>query len=120
MPTRRRRRCEVLPVGAPCRDDIFLRRAGSREELPPGWSTHPLGPVGGVPIEFVFRPDRHDVCRALNPMPAHAARGLAEAGYRRVAGFDGGGELWARERSAAVRARLAGFRVLEGGRARTR
>jgi len=71
-------------------------------------------------MEFVYRPDRHDVCRALNALNPKVAAGLAHAGYRKAAAFDGGGELWVRERAAAVRARLAGFHVIDGGRARTR
>jgi hypothetical protein len=71
-------------------------------------------------MEFVYRPDRHDVCRALNPLSQKVVAGLARAGYRKAASFDGGGELWVRERAAAVRARLAGLHVIDGGRARTR
>ena len=110
----------MLPARAPAHDDIYLRRAGTREPVPAGWATHPLGTVGGVPFEFAYRPDRHDVCRALNPLNDKVIAGLAAAGYRKAAAFDSGGELWVRERSASVRARLAGFRVLDGGRARQR
>lgn len=109
----------MLPAGAPA-NDIYLRRAGSREPVASGWATHPAGTVAGVRFEFVYRPDRHDVCRALNPLNEKVVAGLAQAGYRKAAAFDGGGELWVRERSASVRARLAGFRVLDGGRVRQR
>lgn len=110
----------MLPARAYAHGDVYLRRAGSREPLPPGWATYPLGTVGGVRFEFVYRPDRHDVCRALNPLNEKVAAGLAQAGYRKAAAFDSGGELWVRERAAAVRARLAGFHIIDGGRARTR
>ena len=110
----------MLPARAHPHDDVYLRRAGSREPVPPGCATHPLGTVSGVRFEFVYRPDRHDVCRALNPLNHKVVARLAQAGYRKAAAFDGGGELWVRERSASVRARLAGFRVIDGGRARTR
>ena len=110
----------MQPARASAHDDLYLRRAGSRESVAPGWATHPAGAVGGVSFEFVYRPDRHDVCRALNPLNERVIAGLASAGYRKAAAFDGGGELWVRDRSASVRARLAGFRVLDGGRARQR
>lgn len=110
----------MLPARAPVQDDVYLRRAGTREPVAAGWATHPLGTVGGVGMEFVYRPDRHDVCRALNPLNQHIVAGLAQAGYRKAAAIDGGGELWVRERAASVRARLAGFHVIDGGRARAR
>lgn len=110
----------MLPARTPAHDEVYLRRAGTRQAPPPGWATHPAGRVGGVDLEFVYRPDRHDVCRALNPLNDKVTAGLAGAGYRKAAAFDGGGALWVRERSAAVRARLAGFSVLDGGRARQR
>lgn len=109
----------MLPARAPA-DDVHLRRAGTPEPVPPGWATHPLGRISGIDFEFLYRPDHHDVCRALNPLNQKVVAGLAQAGYRKAAAFDGGGELWVRERSASVRARLAGFRVLDGGRARQR
>jgi hypothetical protein len=71
-------------------------------------------------LDVVYQPARHDVCRALGPSNLRVAAGLGEAGFRRTAAFDGGGELWVRDRPAAMRARLAGFRVLDGGRARGR
>lgn len=107
------------PVAAAC-TDAYLRRAASTEPVPPGWATHPAGAVGGVALEVVYQPARHDVCRALGPMTLRVETGLGEAGFRRTAAFDGGGELWVRDRLAAMRARLAGFRVLDGGRARRR
>lgn len=102
------------------RADAYLRHAVSTEPLPPGWRTHPAGVVGGVVLDVVYQPARHDVCRALGPLNLSVAAGLGEAGFRRTAAFDGGGELWVRDRPAAMRARLAGFRVLDGGRARER
>lgn len=110
----------MLPARAPVHDEVHLRRAGTPTPVPPGWATHPAGTVGGINLECVYRPDRHDVCRALNPLSEKAVTGLAQAGYRKAAAFDGGGALWVRDRSASVRARLAGFRVLDGGRARQR
>lgn len=100
--------------------EVYLRRAASTDPVPPGWRTHPAGSLDGVRLDFVYRPDRHDVCRAIGAPGQHIINGLREAGYRRTAAFDSGVELWVRDRGAAVRARLAGFRVLEGGRARTR
>ncbi|MGH9136595.1 MAG: hypothetical protein ACRD0G_06045 [Acidimicrobiales bacterium] len=100
--------------------DAYLRRAMSTEPVPAGWQTHPGGVVGGVVLDVVYQPARHDVCRALGPLNLRVAVGLGEAGFRRAAAFDGGGGLWVRDRPAAMRARLAGFRVLDGGRARGR
>lgn len=100
--------------------DAYLRRAESPEPVPGGWQTHPAGVVGGVALEVVYQPARHDVCRALGPLTPRITIGLGESGYRRTAAFDGGGELWVRDRPAAMRARLAGFGVLDGGRARGR
>ena len=110
----------MLTARARRTEDVYLRRAGITEPPPTGWATHPAGSVGGVEFEFVYRPDRHDVCRALNRTTDKVVAGLAQAGYQRAATFDGGGELWVRERNALVRARLAGFGVIEGGRARQR
>ena len=102
------------------RGGVYLRRAVSTEPLPAGWQTGPAGLVDGVELEVVYQPTRHDVCRALCPLNLKAAAGLAEAGFHRTAAFDGGAELWVRDRPTAMRARLAGFRVLDGGRARGR
>jgi hypothetical protein len=109
----------VLPARA-SHDEVYLRRAESREALPPGWLRHPAGRIDGVHLDFVYRPDRHDICRALGALSHQVMAGMREAGYQKTAAFDGGVELWVRDRPAAMRARLAGFRVLEGGRARTR
>jgi hypothetical protein len=100
--------------------DTYLRRASATDPVPVGWQTHPAGTVDGIPLDIVYRPARHDVCRALLALNARVAAGLGAAGYRRTARLDGGGELWVRDRSAAMRARLAGFRVIDGGRARGR
>ena len=95
----------MLPARALVHGDVYVRRAGSREPVPPGWATHALGSVGGVCMEFAYRPDRHDVCRALNPLSQKVVAGLARAGYRKAASFDGGGELWVRDRAAAAYAK---------------
>jgi len=100
--------------------DVYLRRACSPEPVPDGWRTHPAGSVGGVALDVVYQPARHDVCRALGPLNQRLTSGLGEAGFRKAAAFDGGGELWVRDRPAVLRARLAGLRVLDGGRVRGR
>jgi hypothetical protein len=100
--------------------DVYLRRSGSSESLAPGWETHPAGRVGDVRLDLVYRPDRHDVCRAIGS-PGHSLRSnLAETGFRLSAVLDDGVEIWVRDRPTSVRARLAGFRVVDGGRARQR
>ncbi len=101
-------------------EGVRLRRADSAEPVPDGWRTHAAGSLDGVRLDLVYRPDRHDVCRALRAPSAHIAAGLHQAGYRRSACLDGGIELWVRDRPASVRARLAGFAVLDGGRVRQR
>ena len=104
---------------APC-EEVYLRRAAAGDPLPAGWRAHPAGTMGGVALDFVYQPARHDVCRALGGVTECLATGLGEAGYRRTAELDGGWELWVRDRPTALRARLAGLRVIEGGRARSR
>ena len=101
-------------------EGVHLRRADSAEPLPPGWRTHLAGTLDGVRLDFAYRPDRHDICRAIGAPSAHLAAGLRQAGYQRSARLDGGIELWVRDRPASVRARLAGFAVLDGGRVRQR
>lgn len=101
-------------------DGVHLRRADSTEPLPAGWRTHVAGTLDGVGLDFVYRPDRHDICRAIGAPSVHLAAGLRQAGYQRSACLDGGIELWVRDRSASVRARLAGFTVVDGGRVRQR
>ena len=99
---------------------VYLRRAGSREPLAPGWETHPAGRIGDVCLDLVYRPDRHDVCRAIGAPDESLRAQLDEAGFHQNAVLDGGIEIWVRERSTSVRARLAGFRVVAGGRERHR
>jgi hypothetical protein len=99
---------------------VHLRRAGSRDPLAHGWETHPAGRIGGVQLDLVYRPDRHDVCRAIGGCDDSLRSHLADAGFQQSAVLDDGIEIWVRERSTSVRARLAGFRVLEGGRDRHR
>jgi hypothetical protein len=101
-------------------DGVRLRRADSAEPVPAGWRTHPAGTVDGVRLDLVYRPDRHDICRAIGAPSIHLAAGLRQAGYERSACLDGGIELWVRDRPASIRARLAGFSVLDGGRVRQR
>jgi hypothetical protein len=110
---------DVLPARVR-REEIYLRPSASRDDLPPGWQTHAAGAVDGVRLDFVYRPDRHDVCRAIGRASEELVAGLREAGYHRVAALDDGVELWVRDRPASVRGRLAGFRMLDGGRARQR
>jgi hypothetical protein len=98
---------------------VYLRRS-SDGPVPSGWAVHQAGTLGGVALDFVFQPNRHDVCRSLGAVNARVAAGLGSAGYQRTAVLDGGWELWVRDRPAALRARLAGFRVIEGGRVRGR
>lgn len=100
--------------------EVCLRRTGSREPLAPGWSTHAAGRIGSVQLDIFYRPDRHDVCRAIGAPGELLGSGLAEAGYHHAAALDDGIEIWARERPTSVRARLAGFGVIDGGRARQR
>lgn len=100
--------------------DVYLRRAGSREPMAPGWATHPAGRIGSVRLDIVYRPDRHDVCRSIGAPGAVLRSGLAESGYRHAAALDDGIEIWVRERPTSVRARLAGLGVIDGGRARQR
>ena len=99
---------------------VYLRRTGNPEPVPVGWSTHPAGTLIGIDLEIVYNPARHDVCRALRPLTAHLARGIGTAGYKRTAALDNGVELWVRDRASAVRASLAGFHVIDGGRVRAR
>lgn len=101
-------------------DGVRLRRADSADPVPAGWRTHPAGTLGGVRLDFLYRPDRHDICRAIGAPSIHLAAGLRQAGYERSACLDGGIELWVRDRPASIRARLAGFRVLDGGPVRQR
>ncbi len=101
-------------------DSVRLRRSDSAEPVPAGWRTHPAGTLDGVHLDFVYRPDRHDICRAIGAPSIHVAAGLRQAGYERSACLDGGIELWVRDRPALIRARLAGFSVLDGGRVRQR
>lgn len=101
-------------------NEVYLRRAAAGEPVPVGWKTHPAGKLNGVSLDFVYQPARHDICRSLGAVNQRLAADLGEAGYRRTAVLDDGWELWVRDRSAALRARLAGFRVIEGGRARSR
>ena len=101
-------------------DGVHLRRADSTEPLPVGWRTHVAGTLDGVRLDFVYRPDRHDICRAIGAPSLHLAAGLRQAGYHRSACLDDGIELWVRDRPASVRARLAGFAGLDGGRVRQR
>lgn len=100
--------------------EVYLRRAAAGEPVPPGWKTHPAGKLGGVALDFVYQPARHDICRSLGAANQRLAADLGSAGYQRTAVLDDGWELWVRDRPAALRARLAGFRVIEGGRARSR
>lgn len=109
----------MLPARA-SHDEVYLRRAASREPLPPRWLAHPVGRADGVDLDVVYRPDRHDICRALGALSHQVVAGLREAGYCKTAVFDGGVELWVRDRPASMRARLAGFHVLDGGRVRQR
>ena len=99
---------------------VYLRRAGSSEPLAPGWETHPAGRVGNVQLDLVYRPDRHDVCRAIGTTNRLLRSHFAETGFHQSAVLDDGIEIWVRERPTSVRARLAGFRVLAGGRERHR
>ena len=99
---------------------VYLRRAGSHEPLAAGWETHPAGRIGAVRLDLVYRPDRHDVCRAIGASDDTLRLHLAEAGFHQNAMLDDGIEIWVRERPTSVRARLAGFRVIEGGRDRHR
>jgi len=101
-------------------DGVRLRRADSAVPVPAGWRTHPAGTLDGVRLAFLYRPDRHDICRAIGAPSIHVAAGLRQAGYERSACLDGGIELWVRDRPASIRARLAGFSVLDGGRVRQR
>jgi hypothetical protein len=101
-------------------DGVRLRRADSAEPVSVGWRTHPAGTLDGVRLDFVYRPDRHDICRAIGAPSVHLAAGLRQAGYQRSACLDGGIELWVRDRPASIRARLAGFSVIDGGRVRQR
>ena len=101
-------------------DGVRLRRADSAGPVPSGWRTHPAGTLDGVRLDFVYRPDRHDICRAIGAPSVHLAAGLRQAGYQRSACLDGGIELWVRDRPASIRARLAGFSVIDGGRVRQR
>lgn len=109
-----------MPAVGSVHDGVRLRRADSTEPVRAGWRTHPAGTLDGVRLDFLYRPDRHDVCRSIGAPSVHLAAGLGQAGYRRTARLDGGVELWVRDRPASVRARLAGFRVLDGGRVRQR
>ena len=95
----------------------YLRRAASSEPVPDGWQRHPAGTLAGIELEVVYRPDRHEVCRAVG---LQEPVGLDRAGYQRAAALDDGCEVWVRDRSAGVRARLAGFRVIDGGCGRSR
>ena len=99
---------------------VYLRRATSGEPLAAGWETHPAGRIGDVRLDLVYRPDRHDVCRAIGGSDVSLRAQLAEAGFHQNAVLDDGIEIWVRERSTSVRARLAGFRVVAGGRERHR
>ena len=106
-------------MGAPA-TEVYLRRSATVAPVPPGWTVHQAGTLGGVALDFVYQPNRHDVLRSLGSVNDRVAAGLDDAGYRRTALLDDGWELWVRDRSAALRARLAGFRVIDGGRARGR
>ena len=99
---------------------VYLRRTGSPDPVPGGWNTHPAGTLAGIDLEIVYNPARHDVCRALTPLAAHLACDIGTAGYKRTAALDNGVELWVRDRASAVRAALAGFHVIDGGRVRAR
>lgn len=98
----------------------YLRRTDSPEQVPGGWKTHPAGTLAGIDLEIVYNPARHDVCRALAPLSQRLACDIGTAGYKRTAGLDNGVELWVRDRATAVRAALAGFHVIDGGRVRAR
>ena len=113
------RRHDVLPARS-IHDGVHLRRADAAEPLPAGWRTLSAGAIDGVALDVVYRPDRHDICRSSGAPSAQITAGLLQAGYERSARLDGGIELWVRDRPAAVRARLAGFTVLDGGRVRQR
>lgn len=100
--------------------EVYLRRAASREPLAAGWETHPAGRIGDVRLDLVYRPDRHDICRAIGAPDKSLRAHLAETGFQQNAVLDDGVEIWVRERPTSVRARLAGFRVISGGRERHR
>lgn len=100
--------------------EVHLRRSAAGEAVPPGWNVHHAGTRDGVALDLVYRPNRHDVVRALGGVHPRVAARLGEAGYAHAAVLDGGWELWVRDRSVALRARLAGFEVIDGGRARAR
>ena len=101
-------------------DGVHLRRADSAEPLPAGWRAHPAGTLDRVRLDLVYRPDRHDICRAIGAPSVRLTAGLRQAGYQRSARLDGEIELWVRHRAGSVRARLVGFTVVDGGRIRLR
>lgn len=106
-------------MGAPA-PEVYLRRSATGAPVPSGWTVHQAGTLGGVALDFVCHPSRHDVLRSFGSVNDRVAAGLVDAGYQRTAVLDDGWELWVRDRPAALRARLAGFRVIDGVRARSR
>ena len=65
-------------------DGVHLRRADSAEPVPAGWRTHPAGTLDGVRLDFLYRPDRHDICRAIGAPSLHLAAGLRQAARWRL------------------------------------
>lgn len=98
----------------------YLRRAGSSQPVPAGWDRCPAGALAGVALEVVFRPDRHDLCRASAPLGDKVEAGLAGSGWQRTAALDAGVELWVRDRHHALGERLAALQIIDGGRGRSR
>jgi hypothetical protein len=83
----------------------FLRPTDRGKLAPVGWVSEPAGHWAGCEVEVVYDPCRHDVLLLRHDPGGNARHGFREIGYRRVA-VNGPNEMWVRDRSAVVAARL--------------
>ena len=96
----------------------FLRASNRGKLAPVGWVSEPAGRWAGSEADVVYDPHRHDVLLVRNDPGENARLRFREIGYRRVAD-DGKNELWVRDRSAAVSARMDQVEGFLGGEQRT-